>query len=147
MRISLFLISLFSVLFCNNSIYTEFGGAGYTKTLNYDRKLSNNFSLRIGYGFNNSDNNGILHFYPIEASYLINKLDYAMEVGVGTTLLDGVLEMRGDVIGSNHKITFIGAGYRKYLYDSNFFVGLKLYFLRLKDESSPWAGLSTGLIF
>ena len=145
MRILVFLISLFSFLFCNNSIYTEFGGAGYTRTLNYDLKLSNNFGLRIGYGFNNTDNNGILHFYPIETLYFINKENYDIEVGVGRTLLDGVLKMRGEIIKSNHKITFIGTGIRKYIPESNFFVGLKLYFLKVKDESAPWAGLSTGL--
>ena len=147
MRILVFLISLFSFLFCSNSIYSEFGGAGYTKTLNYDRKLNDNFSIRAGYGFNNTEKNGILHFYPIEVSFLINKVNHGIEVGLGRTFLDGILEMRGEVIRSNHKITFIGAGYRKYLHESNFFVGLKLYFLKVKDESAPWAGISTGLIF
>tara|TARA_B100000212_G_C27174872_1_gene447727 strand:+ start:134 stop:625 length:492 start_codon:yes stop_codon:yes gene_type:complete len=138
------LLSFFSILFCKNNIYAEFGGAGYTRTINYDRKLHNIYNLRIGYGFNNTDKNGTLHFYPMGASYLINKEDYDIEVGLGTTLLNGVLEMRGDVIGSDQKIIFICSGYRKYLIKGKLFVGLKIYYLKVKDESAPWAGLSIG---
>ena len=138
------LLSFFSILSSKNNIYAEFGGAGYTRTINYDRKLNNNYNLRIGYGFNNTDKNGTLHFYPIGASYLINKEDYDIEVGLGTTLLNGVLEMRGDVIGSDQKIIFFCSGYRKYLIEGKLFVGLRFYYLRVKDESAPWAGLSIG---
>ena len=138
------LLSFFSILSSKNNIYAEFGGAGYTRTINYDRKLNNNYYLRIGYGFNNTDKNGTLHFYPIGASYLVNKEDYDIEVGLGTTLLNGVLEMRGGAIGSDQKIIFIFSGFRKYLIESNLFVGLKLYYLKVKDESAPWAGLSIG---
>ena len=52
--------------------------------------------------------------------------------------------MRGDVIGSDQKIIFICSGYRKYLIENKLFVGLKLYYLKVKDESAPWAGLSIG---
>ena len=144
LRILEVLISFFSIIYGKNNIYAEFGGAGYTKTINYDRKLNNIYNLRIGYGFSNTDKNGTLHFYPIGASYLISKENYDIEVGLGTTLLNGVLEMRGDVIGSNQKIIFICSGYRKYLVENNLFVGLKLYYLEVKDESAPWAGLSLG---
>ena len=68
----------------------------------------------------------------------------ADEVGLGTTLLNGVLEMRGDVIGSDQKIIFICSGYRKYLIEGKLFVGLKLYYLKVQNESAPWAGLSIG---
>jgi len=81
------LLSFFSILFSKNNIYAEFGGAGYASTINCDRKLHNIYNLRIGYGFNNSDKNGTLHFYPIGASYVINKEDYDIEVGLSTTLL------------------------------------------------------------
>jgi len=138
------LLSFFNILFCKNNIYAEFGGAGYTRTINYDRKLHNIYNLRIGYGFNDTGKNGTLHFYPIGASYLINKKDYDIEVGLGTTLLNGVLEMRGDVIGSDQKIIFICSGYRKYLIEGKMFVGLKLYYLKVQNESAPWAGLSIG---
>ena len=138
------LLSYFGILFSKNIIYTEFGGAGYTRTINYDRKLNNNYNLRIGYGFNSTDKNGTLHFYPLGASYLIDKDKYEIETGLGTTLLNGVLEMRGDVIESDQKIIFICAGYRKYLIENNLFVGLKLYYIKVKDRSAPWAGLSIG---
>ena len=138
------LLSFFSILFSKNNIYAEFGGAGYTRTINYDRKLYNIYNLRIGYGFNNTDKNGTLHFYPIGASYLIDKEDYDIEVGLGTTLLNGVLEMRGDVIESNQKIIFISTGYLLYPIEGNVFMGLKLYYLKVGNESAPWAGLSIG---
>ena len=144
LRIFGVMLLFFGILFSKNNIYAEFGGAGYTRTINYDKKLNNNYNLRIGYGFNNTDKNGTLHFYPIGASYLINKEDYDIEVGLGTTLLNGVLEMRGDVIGSDQKIIFICSGYRKYLIEDKLFVGLKLYYLKVKNESAPWAGLSIG---
>ena len=144
LRILGVLISFFSIIYGKNNIYAEFGGAGYTKTINYDRKLNNIYNLRIGYGFNNTDKNGTLHFYPIGASYLISKENYDIEVGLGTTLLNGVLEMRGEVIRSDQKIIFISSGYRKFLTESNLFIGLKLYYLKVKDESAPWAGLSIG---
>ena len=140
------ILSFFSILFSKNNIYAEFGGAGYTRTINYDRSFNNIYNLRIGYGFNNTDKNGTLHFYPLGTSYLINKENYDFEVGLGITLLNGVLEMRGDVIGSDQKIIFISTGYRKYLMQGNLFVGLKLYYLKIKDESAPWAGLSIGLV-
>ena len=31
------LLSFFSILFSKNNIYAEFGGAGYTRTINYDK--------------------------------------------------------------------------------------------------------------
>ena len=33
-----------------NNIYTELGGAGYTRTFNYERMLTNNILARAGYG-------------------------------------------------------------------------------------------------
>ena len=44
------LLSFFSILSSKNNIYAEFGGAGYTRTINYDRKLHKIYNLRIGYG-------------------------------------------------------------------------------------------------
>ena len=46
-----------------------------------------------------------LYTLPIGASYLINKEDYDIEVGLGTTLFEWSFGMRGDVIGSDQKLS------------------------------------------
>ena len=140
-------------VFCQkNNIYAELGGAGYTKTLNYERMLTNNIIARLGYGFekeegaSNVSDNEFIKFYPLGAAYLVGAGEHRFEIGGGMTLLDGNLEMNGEVVEKNQSTLFIGSGYRYYVTEGLLF-GVKGYYLSLGKFSAPWIGISLGLVF
>lgn len=147
-------ISFFiGLIFCQkNNIYAELGGAGYTKTLNYERMLTNSIIARLGYGFekengtSNVSDNEFIKFYPLGAAYLVGAGEHRFEIGGGMTLLDGTLEMNGEVVEKNQSTLFIGIGYRYYVTDGLLF-GVKGYYLSLGKFSAPWIGISLGWVF
>ncbi len=150
----LIIISFFmGFVFCQkNNIYAELGGAGYTKTLNYERMLTNSIIARLGYGFekengtSNVSDNEFIKFYPLGAAYLVGAGEHRFEIGGGMTLLDGTLEMNGEVVEKNQSTLFIGSGYRYYITEGLLF-GVKGYYLSLGKFSAPWIGISFGWVF
>ena len=127
-----------------NNIYTELGGAGYTRTFNYERMLTNNILARAGYGSSNAQVLGDkkIRFMPIGAAYLMGLGDHKFELGGGMTMVQGTLEMRGEYIEDNS--TYFGGGYRYQKKTGGFLLSVKGYYLFLGKFSAPWAGMSVG---
>jgi hypothetical protein len=73
-----------------NHIYAElFGNASYY-SVNYERRLSDNLTARIGMGFlpkDTFDNRNIYLGIPITVSYLMGAKLIKFEIGLGTTYL------------------------------------------------------------
>ena len=134
-----------------NNVYAELGGAGYSTTFNYERLLSDNILVRIGYGSgrgkseNGSSIEDKISFMPLGAAYLIGPGSHKLEVGGGMTMLQGTLEMDGEYIESN--AIFFGGGYRYQTGAGGFLLSLKGYYLSIGKFSSPWAGMSVGWAF
>ena len=131
-----------------NNVYAELGGAGYSKTLNYERMLNDNILVRMGYGYgkgsseDDSSNNSKVNFMPLGAAYLMGSGDHKFELGGGMTMLRGTLEMRGEYIQDN--ATFFGGGYRYQMATGGLLFNLKAYYLTIGRFNSPWAGMSVG---
>ena len=140
--------------FCQkNNIYAELGGAGYVKTLNYERMLSDNIIARFGYGIEKDQiaredsKDAFLRFYPLGAAYLVGQGEHRLEFGGGITLLDGILEMNDQVIEENESTVFVGTGYRYHQEAGGLLFSLKGYYLSLGELSAPWVGISLGWAF
>ena len=153
LKIIIGIVLFTELIFCQkNNVYAELGGAGYTKTFNYERMLTSNIIARLGYGFekeegtNNYSDNEFIKFYPLGAAYLFGSGDNRFEIGGGMTLLDGTLEMNGEKVEENQSTLYIGSGYRYYLTDGLLF-GVKGYYLTLGKFSAPWLGISLGWTF
>ena len=153
LKILIGIILFTELIFCQkNNIYAELGGAGYTKTFNYERMLTSNIIARLGYGFekeegtNNYSDNEFIKFYPLGAAYLFGAGENRFEIGGGMTFLDGTLEMHGEKVEENQSTVYIGSGYRYYLTDGLLF-GVKGYYLTLGKFSAPWLGISLGWKF
>ena len=134
-----------------NNIYAELGGAGYSTTINYERLFIDKILIRMGYGSGNGkskNDNSIdarISFMPLGVAYLMDSGSHKLEIGGGTTILHGVLEMNGEYIESN--AIFLGGGYRYQIGSSGFLLSLKGYYLSIGRFSSPWAGMSVGWKF
>ncbi|MBT8379163.1 MAG: hypothetical protein KJN64_08025 [Ignavibacteria bacterium] len=72
-----------------NHIYAELLGNAAYYSVNYERRLLDNLSARIGLGFlpKTSSAENIYLGIPITASYLIGKSLIKFEIGLGTTFL------------------------------------------------------------
>ena len=154
---NLFLIGVFIITLTasgygqRNNIYAEIGGAGYSMTINYERLFIDKILIRMGYGSGNGKSkydNSIdarISFMPLGVAYLMDSGSHKLEIGGGTTILHGVLEMNGEYIESN--AIFLGGGYRYQIGSSGFLLSLKGYYLSIGRFSSPWAGMSVGWKF
>lgn len=150
----IFLFFLIGICFSQkNNIYAELGGAGYLRTFNYERMLTDNIIARFGFGFEKNQNesgysdNEFLRFYPLGTAYLFGAGEHRLEIGGGLTLLDGTLEMNGDVIEENQSTLFIGSGYRYNQVSGGLLFCVKGYYLSLGKFSAPWFGISLGWTF
>ena len=133
-----------------NNFYAELGGAGYLTTLNYERMITKNILTRVGFGTQKGEAEGNrpikndIIFYPLGLSYLLKSDTQNMEVGIGTTLLEGTLTMNGESVNPNSKMFFISGGIQKFYNENRFLIKLKGYYLFLGKFSAPWAGISLG---
>ena len=133
-----------------NNFYAELGGAGYLTTLNYERMITKNILTRVGFGSQKDEAEGDrqikndIIFYPLGLSYLLKSDTQNMEVGIGTTLLEGTLTMNGESVNPNSKMFFISGGIQKFYNENRFLIKLKGYYLFLGKFSAPWAGISLG---
>jgi hypothetical protein len=133
-----------------NNFYAELGGAGYLTTLNYERMITKNILTRVGFGSQKDEAEGDrqikndIIFYPLGLSYLFKSDTQNMEVGIGTTLLEGTLTMNGESVNPNSKMFFISGGIQKFYDENRFLIKLKGYYLFLGKFSAPWAGISLG---
>ena len=72
-----------------NQIYAELLGNASLYSVNYERRLSDNLSARIGLGFipKTSSNENIFLGIPLTASYILGKSLIKFEMGLGATYL------------------------------------------------------------
>ena len=155
MRKHIIYLLLFSgtLLSQKNNFYTEFGGAGYLFTVNYERMLTKNILSRIGYGSNKGENRNDgsikndIRFYPIGLSYLLNPENKNIEIGAGTTILNGTLVMNSEVLDSKTKMYYIAGGIQNNSEEIGLLLKLRIYYLFLGEFSAPWAGISFGWSF
>ena len=75
--------------YVKNHIFFELGGNGFLYSINYERLVTKNFSLRGGFGFWFNDDiglgtpSGTFYSVPITASYLIGEEHSKFELGLG----------------------------------------------------------------
>ncbi len=132
-----------------NSFYVELGGNAVLYSINFDRVVSDPFSLRAGIGFyrlNSSDSDGDItaSAIPLTANYLLGRGTSRLELGIGVLLLAGGIDV-GDLDESNSTAgptatfayryqkpdggVFFKGGFTPFLIEGNFF---------------PWFGVSLG---
>ncbi len=74
-----------------NQLYLELGGNGMIYSINYERSLSENFTLRGGFGITPGIifAEGTFIHIPVTASYLIGGKSSKFETGLGATYFAG----------------------------------------------------------
>jgi len=77
--------------FKQNQLYLELGGNGLIYSINYERLLSENFTLRGGFGITPGliFVEGTFIHIPVTASYLIGSKTSKLELGLGATYFAG----------------------------------------------------------
>ena len=109
-----------------------------------------NILTRVGLGsYNNETEENTearnkISFFPLGLSYLKKSGDQNVELGFGTTLLDGTLTMKNESLDPQSKMFFIKGGIQSFYKNSRFLLKLKGYYLILGRFSAPWAGISFG---
>jgi hypothetical protein len=134
-----------------NSLYLELGGNALVYSINYDRILSNAFSVRGGIGYysleddlEGGDNSVSLAAFPLTLNYLLGSGSSRLELGAGLVILTGSADL-GGVSTSNASV--IGTATFAYRYQKPMGgIFFKAGFTPFISGGSfiPWFGLSVG---
>lgn len=134
----------------NNHIYLELGGHGLMYSLNYERMISEDFSLRAGasawkFGIFKSDRDNYMIF-PVTLNIITGKTKHHNEFGAGVDFI-----FRNDTSEDKNKdyiVPIAFAAYR-YHYDNGWvFRGSFTPFYDIEEEKIiPYFGLSYGKRF
>ena len=157
-----------------NTIYAEGLGAGGAYALNYERMLSNDFGVRVGFsylsvtatssnGTTTASSGGSFIAIPITASYVgISSGSHALELGAGVTIWDiSVSGTSGGFVGAATGFVPVGTAIVGYRFQPreggfNFRVGASPLFgkglgLNANNPTAfgvfPWGYLSFGWTF
>ena len=120
----------------NNTIYLELLGNGLLYSLNYDRMVTDNISVRAGYGgltvSNSTVSSGVIvtedikiTLIPVLANYLRGEGNHKLEIGGGIVLVS--LDYTGNVADVDFSLAADGAiptgnlGYRYQKSEGGFF--------------------------
>jgi hypothetical protein len=143
----------------NNSLYFELGGSGVVYSLNYERFVQDDVSLRVGFGYVSlkgakinggtvTNDVGLLTI-PVTASYLgIGSGNHRLELGAGAVYahLTGQTSSDGaEAFGSDSGVVGTAiAGYRYVRPDGGF--TFRAAFTPLFGEGGfqPWVGVAMG---
>ena len=136
-----------------NQVYLELGGNGVIYSINYERLLSENFSLRGGFGITPGFFfvEGTFIDIPVTASYLIGSERSKLEMGLGATFLaSSNVEVFG--LDSNDQSLIILTGIVGYRYISPSGFVFRIFFTPLYSSEGdppfvPYFGLSFGFAF
>jgi hypothetical protein len=135
-----------------NQLYLELGGNGLIYSINYERFLSENFTIRGGFGITPGFFfvEGTFIDIPVTASYLIGSERSKLEMGLGATFLaSSNVEVFGLDSGDQSLIILTGiVGYR-YTSPSGFV--FRIFFTPLYSSEGdppfvPYFGLSFGFM-
>jgi hypothetical protein len=146
----------------NNSLYLELGGSGAVYSLNYERFVQRDVSLRVGFGYVSLKgaeisggtvvNEIALLTIPVTASYLgIGSGNHRLELGAGAVFARITGETTSDgakAFGSASGVVGTAiAGYRYVRPDGGF--TFRAAFTPLFGEGGfqPWAGVALGYSF
>ncbi|MDT3695997.1 MAG: hypothetical protein ROY99_06350 [Ignavibacterium sp.] len=136
-----------------NQLYLELGGNGLIYSVNYERFLSDNFTIRGGFGITPGIifAEGTFIHIPFTISYLIGGVSSKFEAGLGATYFSGTdVEIFGLPAGDQSLIFMTGViGYR---YTSPAGFAFRIFFTPLYSKESdpdfiPTGGLSFGFLF
>ena len=141
--------------FARHGIFLELGGNGFLYSVNYDYKLADHVSVRVGGMYigarvREADTRASMVVVPITANYLVGSGSSRLELGVGVTLA----RVGGDLGDSEGPFEESGLGsitstigYRLQPRDGGFLfrIGFTPHFNG--DSIEPWAGLSLGATF
>lgn len=137
----------------SNQLYLELGGNGLIYSINYERLLSENVTLRGGFGVTPGIifAEGTFIHIPVTASYLIGSETSKFEAGLGATYFSGTdVEVFGLPAGDQSLVFLTGiVGYR-YISPGGFV--FRIFFTPLYSKESdpdfiPTGGLSFGFMF
>jgi hypothetical protein len=146
-----------------NSIFIELAGNGGIYSLNYDRVITEQFSVRAGFGYMSmgatassgttsvSAKASILAV-PVVGNFLLGSQNHKLELGAGITMF----RFSGDAsnsLGNSASATGMAPagtaviGYRYVPGDGGFTFRAGFTPLVFKDDWLPWGGLSFGYLF
>lgn len=135
-----------------NQLYLELGGNSLVYSISYERIISENFTIRGGFGITPGIifAEGTFIHIPFTISYLIGGERHKLESGLGVTYFAGTdVEIFGLPAGDQSLIFLTGiVGYR-YISPSGFV--LRIFFTPLYSSESepnfnPYGGLSFGFM-
>lgn len=136
-----------------NQLFLELAGNGLIYSFNYERLLTENFSLRAGFGFTPGFIlvEGTFIQVPLNANYLVGNNNSKFESGLGVTLFSGTDAEFLGLPADDISILFITGilGYR-YVSDSGFV--FRIFFSPLYSDDTdpnliPYGGISFGFMF
>jgi hypothetical protein len=145
-----------------NLIFVELGGNGLLYTINYDRGLTDNFSVRVGLGHLAEGANPIgsgpseiaaqaATTVPVLFSYVHGKQSHRLEVGAGVTVLRSAgTPAMGNYAALPSDLSFMATGVIGYRYvprEGGFTYRAGFTPLISGGGFLPWAGLSFGYLF
>ena len=141
--------------FARNSIFLEILGNGLFYSLNYDHKIFNHLSARIGgmyLGVSEgvTDQNVSLLLVPVMANYLVGSGSSRLEIGAGLTLgsAGGNIDAAGGDFDEGGLAAFTSTiGYRLQPTDGGFLFRIGFTPIFTANGFLPWAGLSLGGTF
>lgn len=140
-----------------NQFYLELGGNAIIYSFNYERMITDNFSLRGGIGISPTLGlvEGTFIFIPITGSFLLGSNTSKLEIGLGVTYFSGKeTEFFSYEVDSETKSKLFITGILGYRYVSSGGFIFRVAFTPLynpdKTEDSkflPWGALSFGYAF
>ena len=141
--------------FARNSIFLEILGNGLLYSLNYDHKIFNHLSARIGGMYlgvseDISDERVSLLLVPLMANYLVGSGSSRLEIGAGLTLgsVGGNIDAAGGDFDEGGIAAFTSTiGYRLQPTDGGFLFRIGFTPVFTGSGILPWAGLSLGGTF
>ena len=140
--------------FARNSIFLELLGNGIAYSLNYDHKIFNHLSARIGgmyapWNDQNSDQNLTFVVVPVMANYLLGNGSSRLEVGAGVSYsyASGNLNRIDDFTGGSVTAFTSTLGYRLQPTDGGFLFRIGFTPTFFKQGMLPLVGLSLGGTF
>lgn len=146
--------------YSRNAIYVEGLGAGVLYSVNYDRRITPDFSVRVGFSSWSIGTllvlgSGELSYtsFPVTASYLYGNGASHLELGLG--LVPGYVSITGGGIFFGKDVTktagtLLGTaivGYRLQPNDGGIFFRIGFTPLFTFRKFQPWGGLSIGASF
>jgi len=147
-----------------NSIFIELAGNGGIYSLNYDRVITEQFSIRAGFGYMSmgaSASSGgatvsakaTMLAVPVVGNFLLGNENHKLELGAGITMFRFTGSGSSSLGGSASATGMVPAGtavigYRYVPHDGGFTFRAGFTPLVMKDGGfQPWGGMSFGYLF